>query len=407
MVKLRAAATKRQARPTTANPKEERQMKVGVPREVIPGERRVALVPDTVSRLVEDGLEVLVQAGAGDAAGFDDAAYREAGATVTDDATAVYTSDIVLKVSPPGAGGDGNEVGRLKQGAAFIGFMLPMTSPELVKGMASGGVTSFSMELVPRITVAQRMDALSSQATAAGYIAALEGAQAVDSFFPMLTTAAGTIPPAKVLVIGAGVAGLQAIATAKRLGARVKGFDIRPAAAEQVESLGAKFVGLKVEEAETEGGYAKEVTEEQQKQEHELLHDLCAEADVVITTAQVPGRKAPVLITDDIVNAMRPGSVVVDLAAESGGNCSLTKAGETVVHGGVKIIGKVNAASDLPRNASQMYSKNIAELLRHLYDAEAKTLKVDFEDEITRECCVTHDGKVVHERTREALGVDA
>lgn len=382
-------------------------MKVGVPREVVPGERRVALVPDSVSRLVEEGLEVLVQSGAGSAAGFDDGAYEEAGATVTDDAPAVFASDVVVKVAPPRTGGEENEVARLRNGAAFIGFMQPLTSPELVKAMAGSGVTSFSMELVPRITVAQRMDALSSQATAAGYIAALEGALAVDTFFPMLTTAAGTIPPSKVLVIGAGVAGLQAIATAKRLGARVKGFDIRPAAAEQVESLGAQFVGLKVEEAETKGGYAKEVTEEQQKQEHELLHDLCAEADVVITTAAVPGRRAPELITEDIVNAMRPGSVIVDLAAESGGNCSLTKAGETVIHRGVKINGKLNAASELPRNASQMYSKNVYELLKHLYDAESATLGVDFEDEITRECCVTHQGKVVHERTREALGVDA
>ncbi|MDX1674782.1 MAG: hypothetical protein R3314_08320, partial [Longimicrobiales bacterium] len=252
-------------------------MKVGVPREVLPGERRVALVPDTVSSLVEDGLDVVIEAGAGDAAGFDDAAYREAGATVTDDASAVFSSDVVLKVAPPETGGDG-EVARLRKGAAFIGFMLPLTSPELVKELADRGVTSFSMELVPRITVAQRMDALSSQATAAGYVAALEGALAVDTFFPMLTTAAGTIKPGNVLVIGAGVAGLQAIATAKRLGARVKGFDIRPAAAEQVESLGAKFVGPQFEESETEGGYAKEVTQEQQEQEHELLHDLCAEA---------------------------------------------------------------------------------------------------------------------------------
>ena len=251
------------------------------------------------------------------------------------------------------------------------------------------------------------MDALSSQATAAGYIAVLQGAHEVDSFFPMLTTAAGTIPPAKVLVIGAGVAGLQAIATAKRLGARVKGFDIRPAAAEQVESLGAQFVGITLDEAETKGGYAKEVTEDQQKKEHELLHKLCAESDVVITTAQVPGRKAPVLITRDMVEAMRPGAAIVDLAAESGGNCEMTRAGETVVENGVKVIGLINAASELPRNSSQMYSKNIHELLKHLVDDETKTIRVDFEDEITRECCVTHDGEVVHERTRTAIGATA
>ena len=383
-------------------------MKVGVPREVAPGERRVALVPETVAKLVDSGLEVVVEKGAGAQAGFADSAYADAGATVADNA-AVFASDVVVKVAPPQLGGaDGaDEVGQLKAGSSFIGFLMPLTSPELVNRLAKQNVTSFSMELVPRITVAQRMDALSSQATAAGYIAALRGALDVDAFFPMLTTAAGTIPPAKVLVIGAGVAGLQAIATAKRLGARVKGFDIRPAAAEQVESLGAQFVGITLDEAETKGGYAKEVTEDQQKKEHELLHKICAESDVVITTAQVPGRKAPVLITRDMVEAMRPGAVIIDLAAESGGNCELTQAGETVVENGVKVVGLVNPASELPRNSSQMYSKNIHELLKHLVDEESKSLKVDFEDEITRESCVTHDGSVVHERTREAIGASA
>jgi H+-translocating NAD(P) transhydrogenase subunit alpha len=383
-------------------------MKVGVPREVVPGERRVALVPETVKKLVGGGIEVIVEKGAGDASGFVDAEYAEAGATIADTAAGVLGADVVVKVAPPqiGAGVSG-ETGQLKAGSAFISFLYPLTSPELVRALAAGGVTSFSMELVPRITVAQRMDALSSQATVAGYIAVLKAAQEMDAFFPMLTTAAGTIPPAKVLVIGAGVAGLQAIATARRLGARVKGFDIRPAAAEQVESLGAQFVGITLDEAETKGGYAKEVTEEQQKKEHELLHKLCAEADVVITTAQVPGKKAPVLITEDMIRDMRRGSVIMDLAAETGGNCSLTKKGETVVQDGVKIIGLVDAASELPRNASQMYSRNIHALLQHLVDGESKTLKVDFDDEITRECCVTHDGKVVHERAREAAGASA
>jgi H+-translocating NAD(P) transhydrogenase subunit alpha len=381
-------------------------MKVGVPREVRPGERRVALVPETVKKLGDLGLQVVVEKGAGVDSGFADAEYTEAGATVADSAT-VYASDVVVKVAPPGVGAAGDEVGQLKAGAAFIGLLYPLTSPELIRALAAAKATSFSMELVPRITVAQRMDALSSQATVAGYIAVLQAAYEMDSFFPMLTTAAGTIPPAKVLVIGAGVAGLQAIATARRLGARVKGFDIRPAAAEQVESLGAQFVGITLDEAETKGGYAKEVTEDQQKQEHELLHKLCVEADVVITTAQVPGRKAPVLITEDMVSDMRHGSVIVDLAAESGGNCELTQAGETVVHGGVKVIGLMDPASALPRNASQMYSRNIHELLKHLVDAESKTLKVDFEDEITRECCVTHDGDIVHERTRDAVGASA
>jgi H+-translocating NAD(P) transhydrogenase subunit alpha len=383
-------------------------MKVGVPREALPGERRVALVPETVKKLIDMGLEVVVESGAGERAGFADSDYAEAGAAVAS-GDAVFGADVVVKVAPPqlGGGAGADEAGRLKPGAALIGFLYPLTSPELIRKLAAGSVTSFSMELVPRITVAQRMDALSSQATSAGYIATLRAAHEVDTFFPMLTTAAGTIPPAKVLVIGAGVAGLQAIATARRLGARVKGFDIRPAAAEQVESLGAQFVGITLDEAETAGGYAKEVTEEQQKQEHELLHKLCAESDVVITTAQVPGRKAPVLITEDMVRDMRTGAVIMDLAAESGGNCELTRAGETVVHEGVKVIGLVDAASELPRNSSQMYSRNIHELLKHLVDAESKTLKVDFEDEITRECCVTHGGKVVHERTRDAVGASA
>jgi H+-translocating NAD(P) transhydrogenase subunit alpha len=383
-------------------------MKVGVPREVVPGERRVALVPESVKKLVAAGIEVIVEKGAGDASGFVDAEYTEAGATIADTAAAALGADVVVKVAPPLIGaGAGGETGQLKSGGAFIGFLYPLTSPELVRALAAGGVTSFSMELVPRITVAQRMDALSSQATVAGYIAVLQAAQEMDAFFPMLTTAAGTIPPAKVLVIGAGVAGLQAIATARRLGARVKGFDIRPAAAEQVESLGAQFVGITLDEAETKGGYAKEVTEEQQKKEHELLHKLCADADVVITTAQVPGKKAPVLITEEMIRDMRRGSVIVDLAAETGGNCSLTQKGETVVQNGVKIIGLLDAASELPRNASQMYSRNVHALLQHLVDGETKTLKVNFDDEITRECCVTHDGKVVHERAREAAGASA
>ncbi len=383
-------------------------MKVGVPREVLQGERRVAVVPETVNKLVDAGLEVVVEKGAGEHSGFVDSEYTAAGATVAD-ANAVFASDVVVKVAPPQVGGAGgaDEVKRLKSGAAFVGLLYPLTSPELIRALAAANITSFSMELVPRITVAQRMDALSSQATVTGYIATLLAAQEVDTFFPMLTTAAGTIPPAKVLVIGAGVAGLQAIATARRLGARVKGFDIRPAAAEQVESLGAQFVGVTLEEAETEGGYAKEVTEEQKKQEHELLHKLCAESDVVITTAQVPGRPAPVLITEDMIADMRAGSVIIDLAAESGGNCELTRADETVVRAGVKVIGLMNAASGLPRNASQMYSRNIHALLTHMVDAESKTLKVDFEDEITRECCVTHDGEIVHERTRDSVGASA
>ena len=379
-------------------------MKVGVPKETLSGEKRVALVPDIVERLVARGLEILVEPGAGTQAGFSDQAYQAAGATIAPGAAEVWAADVVVKVSPPQVGNGIDETTALQAGGTLIGFLLPLTSPELIRRLAEKSVTSFSMELVPRITIAQRMDALSSQATVSGYLAAVEGALRVDKFLPMLTTAAGTIPPGKVLVIGAGVAGLMAIATARRLGARVKGFDIRPAAKDQVESLGAQFVGLEIEDAETKGGYAKEVTEEQQRKEHELLHDLCVEADVVITTALVPGKKAPLLITEDIVRDMRPGSVVIDLAAEMGGNCEGTRPGEEVSLNGVRVLGMINAPSGLPLHASQMYARNIQELLLHLYDEEARQIKVDSEDEITRECCITHGGKIVHPRTLEATG---
>lgn len=366
-------------------------MNVAVPKEVLPGETRVALVPETISQLTNAGLNVTVESGAGAAAGFSDDAYREAGAAIAAGPAEVYAgADVVLKVQRP----LDDEADRIPEGAALISFLSPSANPSLLERLAARRVTAFAMELIPRITRAQKMDALSSQATVAGYKAALIGANAIGKFFPMLMTAAGTIPPARVLVVGAGVAGLQAIATARRLGAVVQAFDIRPAVKEQVESLGATFVGLTVEEAEDKGGYAKEVSEDVHRREQELLHRLVAEADVVITTAQVPGKKAPVLITAEMVNAMRPGSVIVDVAADSGGNCALTEPGRQVEHNGVTIIGLTNAPSGLPTHASQMYSRNVAALLLHVVRDGA--IHVDLEDEIIGACCVTHGGSVVH-----------
>lgn len=380
-------------------------MKVVVPREIHATERRVALVPDAVGRVVEAGVEVRIEAGAGERAGFPDEAYRESGAQLVPDAAAAYAEgDVVIKVRPPAETNSGarHEVEFLGADTGLIAFLDPLGSPELIRRLADARVTSFAMELIPRITRAQSMDALSSQATVAGYHAVLAGAAAVGKFFPMLMTAAGTIPPSRVLVLGAGVAGLQAVATARRLGAVVQAFDIRPAVKEQVESLGATFVGLTLDEAEGAGGYAKEVTEDVQRREHELLARLTAEADVVITTAQVPGKPAPVLITAEMVEAMRPGSVIVDLAAESGGNCPLAEAGRQVVRHDVVIIGLTDGASRHPLHASQMYARNVSTLLLHLVqDGE---LHVDLEDEITRACCVTHAGEVVHETARGLVG---
>ncbi len=374
-------------------------MIVAVPKEVAGGERRVALVPDGVSRLAARALEVRVEAGAGTAAGYPDAVYVEAGAEIVADGRDLLAgADLVLAVQAPPAA----RIAALRASSALIGLLQPLTSPELLRSLAAADVTAFAMELVPRITRAQRMDALSSQSTAAGYRAVLVAATELPKFFPMLMTAAGTIPPARVLVLGAGVAGLQAIATARRLGAVVEGFDIRPAVKEQVESLGATFVGIVMEEAETAGGYAKEVGEDVHRREQELLLKHVSNADVVITTAQVPGRRAPVLVTRDMVEAMRPGSVIVDLAAESGGNCELTDGGRAVEHGGVRIVGLLNAPGDLPYHASQMYSRNVIELVGHLVDEEG-TLHVDVEDEITAGCLVTYGGEVVNERVRATV----
>jgi NAD(P) transhydrogenase subunit alpha len=368
-------------------------MKIAVPTEAGQGERRVALVPESIGRLISAGSSVEVERGAGEAAGLDDAAYEAAGATIVADRRALLSkADLVLTVRPlPDA-----DVDALSEGAAQIGMLRPLTSPDHMRRLAARGVRALAMELVPRITRAQKMDCLSSQATAAGYKAVLIAAAGHGKFFPMLMTAAGTVPPARVLVLGAGVAGLQAIATARRLGAVVQGFDIRPAVKEQVESLGAQWVGMELAEAEGTGGYAAEVSEETQRREHEHLAKLIADADVVITTAQIPGRPAPILITTDMVDGMKAGSVIVDLAAESGGNCELTRPDEEVRHGRALILGPTDLAGGTQIHASQMYSRNVEALVQHITKDGA--LNIDREDEIVRECLVTDAGQIVHPR---------
>jgi H+-translocating NAD(P) transhydrogenase subunit alpha len=366
-------------------------MKIGVPKESAAGERRVALVPDTTKRLVGEGVDVLVEEGAGGRAGFTDEAYREAGARVVHPEELDAEADLVVRVQRPNDG----EVERLRPGVVLVGLLQPLVDPELARALAARGVTSFSLDAVPRITRAQPMDALSSQSTVAGYKGALLAATHLGKFLPMLTTAAGTIPPAKVLVLGAGVAGLQAIATARRLGAVVSGYDVRPVVKEQVESLGASFLELDVEGVEGQGGYAVALAEDEQSRQRELMALHVAESDAVIATALVPGRPAPLLVTADAVRRMRPGSVIVDLAAEMGGNCELTEPGETVVRDGVTIVGDLNLPATMPLHASQMYSRNVTAFLAVLVrDGE---LALDFEDEIVRETCVTHEGRVLKE----------
>ncbi len=370
-------------------------MRIGVPRETVPGERRVALVPETVQKLTKAGNEVVVERGAGTEAAFVDSAYEQAGARIVDDA---YDAELIVKVQRPTA----DEVGKLRSGQMLIAFLQPLIDPRYAQTLAEKGVTALSMDAIPRITRAQPMDALSSQATVAGYKAVLLAAAQLPRFFPMLMTAAGTIAPAKALVIGAGVAGVQAIATARRLGAVVEAFDTRPVVKEQVQSLGAKFLEIDLGESGAgAGGYAKELSEEAHRKEVELLAKAARENDIVITTAAIPGRKAPVLITKDMVPTMRPGSVIVDLAAETGGNCELTEAGKTVVRSGVTIIGTLNLPSTMPYHSSQMYSRNIASLLAlFLKDGKAT---LDMTDEVIKGTVITQDGQVVHEATQKAL----
>jgi H+-translocating NAD(P) transhydrogenase subunit alpha len=358
-------------------------MRVGVPKETAPGERRVALVPDAVSKLNGQGFEIVVERGAGEAAGFEDAAYEEAGAGLVDSVWG--DAQAIVKVQPPSL----EEVERLRDGDVLIGFLQPLTDQEGIERLTARGVVGFAMESIPRITRAQPMDALSSQATVAGYKAVLIAAERLPKFFPMLMTAAGTVAPAKVVVLGAGVAGLQAIATARRLGAVVAGFDVRPVVKEQVESLGATFLDLGVRGEETAGGYATELTEEQQRQQQAALEERLPDYDVVITTALIPVRPAPMLIPSAAVEAMRPGSVIVDLAAEAGGNCELTEPGDEVVRSGVTIVGLTNLPSTMPGHASQLYARNVSALLLHL--APSGELNLDFEDEIVAGACVTKE----------------
>jgi NAD(P) transhydrogenase subunit alpha len=371
-------------------------MKVGVPKETLPGERRVALIPDAARGLVKTGLQVAVEAGAGASAFFGDAAYMDAGANVSDAATALG-SDAVLKVQPPTT----DEVGRLRAGAVLISFLQPSTNADVVVALAKQKVSAFSLDLVPRISRAQSMDALSSQAGIAGYKSVLLAANHLPKFFPLLMTAAGTVAPARVLVMGAGVAGLQAIATSRRLGAVVEAYDVRPAVKDEVKSLGATFLELPLEAQEGTGGYAREQSEDFLHRQRDLLGDRVAASDVVITTAAIPGRKAPILVTADMVRRMRPGSVIVDLAAETGGNCELTKPGEIIQVGGVTIDGTKNLPSLMPVHASQLYSKNVSTLLQLLVKGGA--LSLDFNDEIVKGACVTHDGEIVNARAKELV----
>jgi NAD(P) transhydrogenase subunit alpha len=360
-------------------------VKVGVPRETAPGERRVALVPDSVARLIGAGFEIVVEAGAGTGASIPDEAYVEAGAAIV---SAALDADAVAKVQKPSA----KEVKALREGTVLIGFLQPLTDEAGIARLAERGVLAFAVESIPRTTRAQSMDALSSQSTVAGYKAVLLAAERLPRFFPMLMTAAGTVAPAKVLVIGAGVAGLQAIATARRLGAVVTGFDVRPVVKEQVESLGASFLDLDVRGEETEGGYARELSEDEQRRQQEELAARISDYDVVVTTALVPGRPAPRLIPAAAVQAMRAGSVIVDLAAEAGGNCELTSPGEEVVRDDVTIVGTTNLAATMPFHASQLYSRNVAALLGHL--APEGELRLDWDDEITSGACVTRPQEV-------------
>ena len=354
-------------------------MRVGVARETAAGERRVALVPEAVAKLVAAGFDVVVEPGAGAEASFLDDGYTEAGATLG----SPWETDVLVKVRKP----DETEVARLHEGQLLLGFLDPLADREGVERLASRGVVAFAMESIPRITRAQSMDALSSQATVGGYRGALLGAEHLPRFFPMLMTAAGTVPPAKVLVIGAGVAGLQALATARRLGAMVTGFDVRPAVREQIESLGATWLDLGVTGAEAEGGYARELTPEEMQAQQQALEARIGEFDVVITTAAVPGRAAPRIIPASAVGAMRTGSVIVDLAADTGGNCELTVPGEVVVRDGVTLVGLTNLPSSMPYHASTLYARNIQTLLLHL--APGGELKLDWDDEITAGACVT------------------
>ena len=370
-------------------------MQIGVLKETYPGENRVAVIPDTVKKLVKLGAELTVEATLGQGAGFADEAYAEAGATIASNRDDILAkSDILLRIRKPESG----EVGQIKQGCIHISYLDPFNEGELVDALAKQGVSAVSMEMIPRTTLSQKMDALSSQANLAGYVAVMMAANRLDRLLPMMMTPAGTIKPAKVFVIGAGVAGLQAIATAKRLGAKVTAFDTRPVVAEQVRSVGAKFLEIDLgETGETKDGYARELTPEQVEIQKQGQKAAIAESDIVITTAQVFGRKAPVLVTHDMVEAMQPGSVIVDMAAETGGNVEGSVAGQEVLVNGVAIIGQGNWPNYVCRNASQMYSSNLYNMLNEYWDEENKSFVLNAEDDIIKGCLITHGGAIVNE----------
>ena len=379
-------------------------MIVGVPVESQPDERRVALVPTAIKTLQKLGADVLVERGAGVEAGFADATYEAEGARISADRDEIFTlSDVLVRVRAFAP--DEPELRLLHDGQVLVGLLNPLGAPAVVQTLAERGVDAFALELVPRITRAQSMDALTSMATVSGYKAVLMAASATTKMYPLMMTAAGTVTPARVLVVGTGVAGLQAIATARRLGAVVQAYDVRPAAREQVESLGAKFVALELEteSAEGAGGYAQMMDDEFYRRQRELMTSLVEESDIVITTAAIPGRPAPVLITEDAVRGMRPGSVIVDLAAETGGNCELTRAGETIDVNGVTVDGPTDLAATIPYDASQMYARNVTAFLGGLLEDGA--VRLDLEDEILRETLLTHGGEVVHSRVRDTLGL--
>jgi len=375
-------------------------VKIGIPRETAAGETRVALVPSMVSSYTRAEHEVLVEAGAGAASSISDDEYTKAGAQIVASAADLYgAADVVIKVTPPTPA----EVAQMNEGAIYMGYLAPLASPDTVKAMVDRKVTSFATEFIPRITRAQSMDTLSSMATLAGYKAVLIAANHLGKIFPLLMTAAGSIPPANTFILGAGVAGLQAIATAKRLGSKVQAFDPRPAVAEQVESLGATFVEMEVpeEDVETSGGYAKAQSDAFLIAEQKAIAERLPKVDVIITTAQIFGKAAPILITEEMVKLMRPGSVIVDLAAEQGGNCELTEAGKTIEKHGVTIVGAVNLPATIPVHASQMYSKNLVNLFKNIFQAEDNSL--DFEEEVTTGACITRDGAIHNEMVKEAL----
>ncbi len=382
-------------------------MTVGVPKEILSNETRVAAVPENVSKMVKGGMEVLIETGAGAASFFTDEDYVKAGAKIAADAGELFSrSDVILKVQKPLMNGNTkkHEVDMMKEGAILITFLQPMANLDIVLKLAAGKVTAFSMDAVPRISRAQMMDALSSMSTVAGYKAVLLAANALKRFMPMLSTAAGTVYPAKAIVIGAGVAGLQAIATAKRLGAVVTGFDTRPAAGEQIKSLGGEFVPMNVDhsQAEDSGGYAKEMSAEFYKAEQDIIRKHSKDADIIVSTALVPGKPAPTLITEEMVKEMKPGSVIVDLVAEQGGNCAITEAGKDVVKHGVTIIGTLNLPAMIPVHASQLYSKNILNFL-YLLAPDKKDIKLDMNDEIVKGSMITHNGEITHAGVKEAV----